>query len=182
MQICRRSLLHASALAVPAVALAGCGIVTRQTVNGVTTVTVDVARLDGFGQAFLNGTTLIAGLPGIVGTAPAMAVTALAPVISADMKAFDAAAGGKLTMTFDATSVPSAIKSLADDGRQLLADAKAALPNVAKDQVATANTYVNAVETLVSLFQAAIGGVPTMAAAALAPDSEARALAVLGVK
>ena len=172
----RRALLGASAL----LPLAACGIVTTTTTNGVTTITVNVARVDAWAQAGANAATLIADLPGIAATPASVAILGIVALVKLDAGAFDKAANGQTVLTFDANSVPASIASLASDARTLLGDARAALPNVASTAMNDAQTYVNAVQTLVSLFDATVGGVKV--GAVPAPMTEAQALAVLGVK
>lgn len=177
----RRSLLFASALVAPAALLAGCA---TSTANGVTTITLNVASVEAWSTAFLNASTLIAGLPGIAGSGPSVVLMALANVIAADIASFKTAAGGNLSLTFDRTSVPKAITSLLADGQSLLTDTKALLSGVAAADAATAQTYLNAVATLVSLFEAALGNVSAKASGVLGaePMTERQALGALGVK
>ena len=163
--------------AVPGIAAAGAlAACTSTTTNGVTTVTINVAQANAWGQALLNAITLVAGLPGIVGTPPALAVMAIEPMISADLTAFNTAANGKLVLTYDRTTPAAAVTSLAADGQKLVADVQAAIGTVASGALQTAQTYLAAVKTIVSLFQAAAGSVSAAAASGM---TEAQALTVL---
>lgn len=177
----RRALLRSSALVPVAAALAACGAVTETTTNGVTTVTVNVAQIDAWGRAFANGAKLIAGLPGLSGTATGLGISAVAAVVEADLAAFDKASGGSVSLAFNSTSVPAAVASLLADGKTLATDAAGALGNVASTAVQTAQTYIIAVETVVSLFQAAVGSIAVGAAVGGTRMSEAQALTALGV-
>jgi hypothetical protein len=181
MTITRRTALRGTVALSAASLLAACNAVTTTTTGGVTTVTVNVAQLTAWGQAVVSGAQLIAGLPGIVGTAAGATISAVATAAGIDLRAFAAAAGASQTLTFNNTSIPAAIQSLAADGQTLLIDAAGALGGVPAASLQTAQTYINAVQTIVVLLQAAIGTAP--AAATLAPRmSETQALAVLGVK
>lgn len=172
------SLNLTAAPAIPAVGalalLTGC---TSTTTNGVTTVTINVAQANAWGQALLNATSLVTSLPGVVGTPPALAISAIEPLISADLTAFNTAANGQLVLTYDRSTPASAVTSLAADGQKLVSDVQAAIGTVASGQLQTAQTYLAAVKTIVSLFQAAAGSVT--AAAAPGGMTEAQALAVL---
>ena len=171
MHISRRTLLRTSALGSVA-ALAACGVVSSTTSNGVTTITVNVAQVAAWGAAIKNGAALIAGLPGIAGTPQGAVVMAIVAVVTADLAAFSTAAGGSVSLTFNSTSVPAAVSSL-------LTDAQGALGNVGATVLATAQTYVAAVQTIVALFESALG---STAVGASAPKmTEAQALTVLGV-
>ena len=96
-----------------------------------------------------------------------------------DLAAFDAATNGQLVLTFDATSVPASITSILDDGRAVLTAIQTALPQTAI--IGTVLDAVNAVKTIVMLFEALLPSFGAVAASR-APMSEAQALAVLGVK
>lgn len=171
MNITRRHILAASAI----VPIAACGIVTT-TGNSVS---INVAQIDAWGQAFLNAAGLVLTLPGLAVPYGAL-VTALIPVIKADLAAFDASAGGKVTLTFDASSVPAGVSSLLADGKQLLTDVTSVPGLLADGAASTANTYVQAIATIVSIFSAAVGSVSVGAASG--GMTEGQALAVLHVK
>ena len=162
-------------------ALAGCGIVTSTTVNGVTTVTINVAKIDQYGTALASFTASVAGVPGL--GQYLVPVEAIETVVLQDVAAFDAAAGGQTVLTFDANSIPAAINSILADGKSLLTTIGKALPSSVI--VGTVLEAFNAVQTIVLLVEALLP-VDTKLAAAAAPRplpmTEARALAVLGVR
>ncbi|MDE2342903.1 MAG: hypothetical protein KGL63_05840 [Betaproteobacteria bacterium] len=175
----RRSLLRASALTFPAIALAAC---TISTVNGVTTLTISVAQVVAWGTAFDNVAKTVAGLPGIPAAVSASA-TALAITIASNLAAFHKAAGSNVNLTFDRTSVPAVINSLLADGKTLLADLQGVLTGVAQADAAMVQEYINAISTLVSVFEAALGSVAAKVAikAGTVPMTEGAALLVCGV-
>lgn len=181
--ISRRAFLGTSALTAAGLGLAGCGAVTSTTTNGVTTININVAQFDSWFTAFDNGANLILGLTGISATPTGAAIVAVGAMLAADLKAFDTATKGQTTLTFDSTAIPAAVQSLLTDGSTLLADAQAAVTGVAATDVATAQNYLNALETIWSLVQAQFGSLMVGAPLRAAPRmSEAQALAVLRVK
>lgn len=161
--------------------MAGCGAISTNTTGPVTTLTVNVGVLKAWGQAFANGATLTASLPGITGTPAAMTLDAVAASVVADLQALAATAGPALTLTFDSTSIPSAVNALLKDGQTVLADALATVSSVATSSLTTAQTYINAVQTLVSLFEAQLSVAPVGAALKANPMSEQQALTALQV-
>ena len=171
----RRNLLSTASL----LALGGCGAFTLSTANGVTTVTINVAQIDSWAQAFKNGAKLILGLPGILpmlGSAGNVAF-ALIDVVATDIRAFDVAASGSATLSVNLNNVPDFISTVLADGQMILGTITKALPDTAI--VGTAATYLNALATVVSLFEAMLGVAP--AAAPRARMSETAALALLNV-
>lgn len=167
----RRTLISA----IPTIAAAGALAACAKTANGIV---LNVAQVDAWGQAALNAAQLVATLPGIAGTAPSVAIAAFAPMISADLKAFDAAAGGKVELTIDTSSPANIANSLLNDFQSLLNALVVAVPNVASTQAQQAQTYLSAFKTIVSLFQAAMGSMTASASAG--SMSEAQALKALG--
>ena len=157
--------------------VAGCGVFSSGTQNGVTTVTVNVAQLNAWGTALLNSAALILSLPGIAGTPPATAISVVAMAIRTDLAAFVQTAGSNVTLTFDSSSVPAAIKSLMDDAQQLLTIAQSTLSLVVSNSLQIARTYIAAIQTIVSLLTA----IASSAAPPPAPMSERTALTTLKV-
>jgi hypothetical protein len=172
----RIALLSAASL----LALAGCSAVTSTTTNGVTTITVNVADINAWAQAFLNGATFLLALPGVAALPAASLIGLALAAVKTDLAAFDSAAGGNVTLTFNSTSIPAAIKSVLTDGRTLLSDAAGVPGAVPATVQATASEYVQALETVVSTFAAAVGQIT--AGAALGAMPIATALSVLRVK
>ena len=161
-------------------ALAGCGIVGTSKTSGVTTITINTASVATWAQAFRNAANLISTLPGIVGTPTSLAIGAISTLVAADAAAFATASGGKLSLTFDGTSVPASLSSLLADGQKLLAATQAALGSVASTATTQAQMYVNALATIVSIFEAAMGAAPV--GAAPGRMDETAALGTLGVR
>src|SRR6185437_2961755 len=178
----RRHLLRTTALAMIAAPIAACSVFQSTTTNGVTTITVNVAKLDAYGQAFINGGTMLLDLPGISTLPAAAAVATVLAVLKTDIAAFDTATQGQATLTFDATSVPAAVQSVLADGKTLLTDARSVLGTAEQAAASTAQTYIDAIQTVVSIFSATIGQITAGARAGAVPMTETQALAVLRVK
>ena len=178
----RRHLLRTTALALVAAPIAACSVFQSTTTNGVTTITVNVAKLDAYGQAFINGGTMLLDLPGISTLPAAAAVATVLAVLKTDIAAFDTATQGQATLTFDATSVPAAVQSVLADGKTLLTDARSVLGTAEQAAASTAQTYIDAIQTVVSIFSATIGQITAGARAGAVPMTETQALAVLRVK
>lgn len=177
MSISRRSLF----LGVSMLALTRCGVVTTNTTNGMTTVTLNVAQVNKWAQAFENGAKLIGGLPGIVGMPAAAVLMGVSALIADDIAAVNVAAGGAVALTFDSTSIPNAVSSLLADAQTLLKNAAAAVPASVNAVIATANTYVAAISELVSVLELSILPAAPTASVASA-TAQAHALAVLGIE
>lgn len=182
MKITRRHGLTITAAAMPAALLAACGTVTSKTMAGVTTVTINVAKVDAYAQAFENAGNTILSVPGVTGLLGPYAIVAsdVTAIVGTDIAAFDKAAGGKTVLTFDATSVPASVNSVLADGQKLLTTFRAGLPQTAV--VGALAAYLNALATVVSLFEAMIGAPPASATKDFTPMPEGVALAILGVQ
>lgn len=174
MHISRRGLLLAGC----ALPLAACGIVSSQTTNGVTIITVNTAKAAAFAQALSNLGGDILAVPGVA--------TILGPTFllfqaaNTDLAGIPAAinayAGGAQTFSFDTTSAPAFINSLVADANTMMADAKQAT-NVPGGIVSTFQAIVTVAQATVALL--------TIAVAAPAPKpgqmSLAQAMAVARV-
>jgi hypothetical protein len=157
----RRILLRTAALGAPLLA-AGCAV---STLNGVTTVTVDVATVNSYAQAVetagraLLAISYIAGPLGTAGVA--LAETAIAAVASA-VQAVDKLSGGKASFSYASTSVPAAITALAADAAQVLAFVGAAVSKAPAGAVTSrVQAVVAALSTVVALIQAFVSSVAT---------------------
>ena len=151
-------------------------IITSTTTNGVTAITVDVAKVAAYAQALQNGARQLAGL-GIASAGFNASMLLAANVIATDAQAFSDAAGGKLVLTYDGTSIPAGLASIFADGQKILSGGTAALPQTAI--IGTVAAIFQAVQTVVGLIETFL---PIALAATPRPMTEAAALAVLGVK
>jgi hypothetical protein len=159
----RRALLAASAL----LPIAACTISTSGT---TTTVTVNVADIDNYGQVAVSavGTILsIAAVASAIG-APAVAIiNAASAALAASLKDFDKACNGSLTFSLDNASLKSAAQSVAGDMAAVLTDLQSAQGGLAghigAGDLANVNTVIAAAETAVALIRALLGMVSASA-------------------
>lgn len=173
---------------VPAVALAGCGAVAVNTVNGVTTVNVNVAEATADLSGLAAAAAIFVALPG-VGATLGPAVMAVAPQIiariNAAIPALQQAAGGSQTFTFDTSSAPAFVKTLLADAQALTQDAVGVLPAVGSIGAAqNVGQYAQAVQALGNAIVALFGGPmkASVAFAAAPPMSRDQALALVGIR
>ena len=178
----RRHLQRTTALALVAAPIAACSVFQSTTTNGVTTITVNVAKLDAWGQAFINGGTMLLGLPGVATLPAGVEIAAVLVMAKANLAALDAETHGQAMLTFDSTSVPAAIQSVLADGKNLLTDAQGLMDTAAQGTASEVQTYINAIQTVVSIFSATIGQIVAGARVGAPPMTEAHALAVLQVR
>jgi hypothetical protein len=180
----RRNLLRASAFAVPAIALSGCGVISANTVNGVTTYTINVAKLLAYtsGAAALAAAFLaIPGVSVLIGGTAALIETAVSDM-NAAVPAINTAANGSATISFNTTSVPAFISSLEKDASNLLTYAQAAEKALGTSVSSTATTYYNAIIAAASALSALV----SIGVAAKAPVNSTltveQALALVHIK
>ena len=161
----RRTLFAGASL----LALAGCGLFTSKTVNGVTTYTVDVGRLDKLVQATVSALSGFVDLP-FVPISAQMTFAMIADIITTDSAAFAKAAGGLVVLTFDSSSIPAGFQSVVADAQKIFADVSASLPQTAL--TGTAMQVVSAIKTAVLLIEAMVPAMTPAAAtrAAVSPN------------
>ncbi|MFT9385509.1 hypothetical protein [Acetobacter sp.] len=152
-------LMSAAALAGVA-ALPGCTVTNT---NGVTTLTIDVAKVKNYGQAGLNAAaTVTSYLSSFPTMAPyALAITAGATALSGALSAFSAATGSTLTISYDdATwktrldSILTGMETVGDAIAKAIVGGASALP---ASVVTDAKTADNALATIISVFKALLG-------------------------
>ena len=166
----RRHFLASTAIAAATLALSACDAVTSTTTNGVTTLTINVAQINAWGQAIVNGADILAPFAGTAGSI----ILLVAKTAEADLASVNTLSGGSATLTFNSTSIPAAVQSLLTDGKTVVADASGAISASAGT---AATEALNALETIVSIFAATLGSM----GAAAPKMSEAQALATLKV-
>ncbi|HQT89094.1 MAG TPA: hypothetical protein PK677_11155 [Acidiphilium sp.] len=181
----RRHLLTAASVIAPAALLAGCGIVSTTSTGGVTTVTIDVAKLDELTVALTSGAKTLLANP-LIAAAMGLAADAAAQVILTSVAAavaqIDAQAGGKQVLTFSASSVPAAVASLSADVAALFKDAQAGVAGAGTAIGSNVMQVYDAFQTVVALIQVMIPS-PLVGAAKVGAKMvmpEAQALAILG--
>lgn len=157
----RRSLLRALAAGS---ALAGLAACTVTTTNGMTTITLNVAEFAYDANIALSVVKTALGFAPI----PATIVTIVNEAISllqTGIAAFKTYAGSDISLTFDTTSVPSAIHSLINDVQTVSANISAiatsenaAISSDVMSKVeAVASDVANIASILTSIVSAAVG-------------------------
>ncbi|MBO1329232.1 hypothetical protein OQ496_12765 [Acetobacter suratthaniensis] len=200
-RLSRRALLRSSGLAGLGL-LAACTVTTT---HGVTTITLDVAKVKNYGQAGLNAaTTVTSFLSTLPVMAPyALAITAAETALSGALSAFSSAAGSTLTISYNDASWKTRVDSILSDLDTLSAAIESAIAGsgaaLTAPALSNAKTVYGALATLISVFKALLGVADAKAPAAShmrvtramvlagAPVpatgmTEVRALAVLGVR
>jgi hypothetical protein len=174
----RRAILSLAGLGLSTAALAAC---TTTTSGGVTTLTINVAKIDAYAHAIQSaGTALLADpvIAGLLGPNVALAETAVAAVV-AGLTAFDAAAGGAVTVSIDTSGVSAAVQSILTNAQSLLALIQAGVSTSKTALASTISNYIASLATIVALLQVLVASATTGAKAApVLPMTEARALAV----
>ena len=202
----RRRFLGRMAMSVGTLALVavteGCAVTTT---NGVTTITLDVAKVKNYGQAGLNAaatiTSFLSSFPTM--TPYALAIQAAETALSGALSAFSAAAGSTLTISYNDATWKTRVDSILTDLDTLAAAIESAIAGsgsmLSTSVLADAKTAYNALNTVISVFKALLGvsdvkapvGTPAQVTRDMvlvgAPVpatgmTEARALAILGVR
>lgn len=153
------ALLSAAGFAAVAT-LSGCTVTTT---NGVTTLTLDVAKVKNYGQAGLNAaaavTSFLSGFPVL---APyALAITAAETALSGALTAFSNAAGSTLSISYDNADWKTRVDSILSDLDTLSGTIERALAGsgsvLSSSVQANADTAYKALATLISVFKALLG-------------------------
>ncbi|MCG4261402.1 hypothetical protein K6W36_12580 [Acetobacter senegalensis] len=181
----RRNFLRSAGLLACGTALAACTVATS---GNVTSVTLNVAKVDAYAQAAKNFAGTILSVPLVtsaLGSGPVAIINASVTGIVAAIDQFDTAANGAATISYDSTSIKTAVNSIISDLQTVLAYGKQAVSGIEStaataDTLSKVNTAISAAETILSLMTALIVSVGSARVAPL-PMSEAAALSVLGV-
>lgn len=134
--------------------LAGCGIVTTATTGGVTTVTLNVAKVNSLAQslsAALTGLLDNTTVKTLLGTTVDTALANVSTEIAEDMAAFNTYTGGQTSLVFTASSIPAAVTALQTDAKTILANVEAALVPSKTSLPADALAFVNTILTIAPL-------------------------------
>lgn len=160
------------------------GACTITKIGGVTTITVNVAKVKAYGQAGINAVATVLSVAAVESAigAPTVAVIETASVaLSAALTAFGSAAGSRVTVSYDDTTMKTAINSVLADLQTVAVDLSSAIMGagtaVSSSILSDANTALSALKTVVSVFEGILGVVSLSAP----PMSETEALSVLRV-
>ena len=170
----RRNFLISSSF----LALANCAI---NSVNGVTTVTVNLATINSYAQAIENGVSILMGIPLI-----SAALGLKGALISGAVSAFASAAAslnttysGQTSFSFTVKSIPAALTAMEADSQNILNLFETVISASKLKLPSNASTTLSAIQTIVSLIAALVSFLPM---ATQTPMTEEQALAVLNVK
>jgi hypothetical protein len=150
----RRFLLRTSALALPALALAACA---STTVNGVTTITLNLVTLQAYATAVKNGVSTLLSVPALsaaLGSAKVAAINALVADMAAQVAALNMANKGVATLTFTVASVPAAVSAFEADASSLMNDVVVVATSLAGSLAANVVTTVDALQTVLAIGEA----------------------------
>lgn len=172
----RRSLL--GLLAFPLL-LAGC---STTTVNGVTTVTLNMARINLWVTAVTKASQALLAdniFASLIGATVSAAMSTAAGKLASLMSALNALANGAATLTFNASSPPAAFSSLMSDLQEISGYVTGVLNTAGPTKIGPQIVnYIQAIQTLVALFVA----LTSLVAAPKLPMTENQALIICGVK
>jgi hypothetical protein len=158
------------------VALFGCAATT---VNGVTTVTLNLATLQDYATAVKNGVATLLSIPVIsaaIGAAKIAVINTVVADMAAQVAALNTTNHGAATLTFTATSVPAALTAFETDAKAIMADVVVVATSLSASLASNIITTVDALQTILALGAAVSGGVGT----ALPAMSGPQALKILG--
>jgi hypothetical protein len=177
MTISRRHLLTTVPLMGTAVFLGACSI---STVNGVTTMTLNLNTLQAYATAAKNGVTTLLSVPVISTTLGAAQVEEINTVVAdmaAQVAALNTANKGVATLTFSVSSVPAAVTAFESDSKSLMNDVVVVATSLVGSLAANIVTTVDALQTVLALGEA----VSAVSVGAVKPKmSASQALKVLG--
>jgi hypothetical protein len=188
MKFSRRHILRTTALAAPALALAGCAsLFTTTTVAGVTTLTINLTTLAQYATALKNGVATLFSVPAItaaLGAATVDLTTTIVDDIATQVAALSAADKGSTSLVFTTTSVPAALTAFQTDAVNIAKNTATVFTTIGSTVGADILTTVDAFNTILALAEAVL---PT-SAAVIGLEAPAQpklptavALAILGV-
>lgn len=177
----RRTMLNTAALGTVALGIAACGLITSTTVNGVTTLTINVAQLNTDGQAIIVAAQAVLSNPALIPLLGANLLVAQAALATASvtMASIAKATNGVSTASIDATSVQALVKSLIADILQIVTIVTAVNTQLAGSVFTVISGYLAAIQALVPFIQLAVA-LATPASVTLVNHgmTEAQALAI----
>lgn len=157
----RRKFLQGAAAGVGLAALGAC-TVTKS--GGLTTVTLNVAKVKAYGDAGINAVSTVLSIAAVATAigAPTVAIINTASVaLQAALDAFSKEAGTSVTVTYDNVDVSAAVDSILADLQTVATDLASALAGasttVSSSILSDATTALDALKTVVSAFEALIG-------------------------
>lgn len=185
-QISRRGVIRSGGLACLGSVLTACTVTTK---GAVTSLTLDVGKVEAYAQAGYNFAQMVLAVPNVAQAlgAPAVAVVEVcAKNVLAALDVLKKEAHGSLTVSYNSASVKQAFQSILADFQTVItaattllhAQVKGDLSPMVQSRLALG---VTAAETIVSLMQAMVS-MSSGAEERVPRMSESAALAVLGVR
>lgn len=184
----RRAFLRLSCASAAILTLPDCSVIHGK---NTTTLILNVAKIRAYAQAGLNAAATILSLPLVastIGAGVAATITLSSEGVVSALNAFEAEVGDQVTIVYDSGDLKSKVDALLSALEKLSHGLTKALgsmsPSLDEKTRATVATALNALSTIVAIFQAllsgaiAVGGAPRRRAR---PMTESEALATLGV-
>lgn len=170
----RRTIRNIALLAVGS-ALAACAV---QTVNGVTTVTINTATLNTDGQAIITAANSVLANPLVVTALGANLVAAKAALTaaSATMAAIATATNGVASASVNTTSVQALVTSLLADVQTFLKIVAAVAGVLVGDTATLVEGYITSIEALIPFVQLAVSLATSVSVSQAPKMSESRAV------
>ena len=165
-------------------AIGALGACTVSKSGNVTTITLNVAKVKAYGTAGINAVSTvlsIAAVASAIGTPTVAIIEAAAAALEASLTAFSSAAGSSVTVTYDSTSIKTAVNSVLADLQTVSSNLSAAVTGaetkVTSSVLSDAVTAINALKTVVSVFEGVLG-VVSLSEPAMTEDQALRVLHV----
>lgn len=151
----RRALFTLAGAAGATAALSGCGLMTTTTsASGVTTVTLDTAKINTDGQALIAALTALLSAPSIaslLGTTASASISLAMTAANGALTQIQAMTNGAATVTMDPTSVQSFVSSMLKSASTILTLVQAALTGATSAIATTIGNYISAAQALIPL-------------------------------
>lgn len=185
----RRAILGLSCAAATMAVLPDCTVINGK---NTTTLVLNVAKIRAYAQAGLNAASTILGIPPVaaaLGIGVSAAISAASGAVSSALDAFEAEVGDQITVVYGADSLKSKVDALLTALDDLTENLTKALTTVSTELDANTRadvmTALNALKTIVAIFQALLSGAIAVSTPRMAPRdrpmNEAEALKTLGV-
>lgn len=168
----RNFLASTTALVASGFLAAGCAV---QTVNGVTSITINTAAVNTDGSAVITAAQSVLAIPAVatlLGSSDSIANTTLG-VMKTTIAAIAAATSGSATASINTANVQSLIASLITDEQQFATTVNGVVGKLAAADAAAVASYLAAISGLLSFIQIAASMAPTSATRTALTEAEA---------
>jgi hypothetical protein len=178
MTLTRRRALIGASLAMPVALIAGCTVASS---GGVSTVTIDVARIVTDGKAIIASVSAAALIPAVstlLGANLLTVQTALAAA-NASLSEIQSLTGGSVVLSADTSKVQTLVTSLLADAQTALSIVQGVIAGLTGAIATKVQTYIAATLALLPFVQIA-AGLTAARVGSVSTMTEAQALAVAG--